>query len=70
MYGGRFVAAVAALILLGLPVADFCRDGQVADGFVGALLVLVFGGAGFTGDRALRERLRSWVNQEEEERKE
>lgn len=57
-------ALVATLILLGLPVAQFVRDGTVSEVFVGALLIIAFGGSGFAADKALKARVRKWTEDE------
>lgn len=54
-------ATLASIVLLGLPVADFIRDGQVSESLVGALLILAFGGGGFAADKALKQKVARWA---------
>lgn len=60
---GKLRGSAATLILLGLPVAQFIRDGTVSEGFIGALLILAFGGGGFAADKALKARIRKWTDE-------
>jgi hypothetical protein len=61
----RVIAAAAAVVLLALPIADFARDGNVADTFVAALLALALGG-GLATERVLRQRLAQWAKPRDE----
>jgi hypothetical protein len=64
-----FRAFVASVILLGLPVAEFVRDGSVSEPVLGALLICAFGGGGFAADKALKARVRQWAGDDDKEGK-
>lgn len=58
-------ATAATIVLLALPIADFLDDGQVHELLIGALLILAFGGSGFAADKALKARVREWVDDDD-----
>lgn len=59
-------AFLATLLLLALPVADFVRTGHVQDSLLGGLLIVAFGGGGFAADKALKARVRNWLDQDKD----
>lgn len=61
----RIVAILAAAVLIGLPIAEYAQSGQVSSTFVGALVVLAFGGGGFAADKALKDRVRYWLTRDD-----
>jgi pilus assembly protein TadC len=63
----RLAALLASLLLLALPVAEFLRNGQASNTAVGALLILAFGGGGYAADRAIKARVRRWINDDEDD---
>ena len=63
--GKSLRASAATVVLLGLPVAQFIRDGTVSETLIGALLIMVFGSGGFAADKALKARVREWTKDEE-----
>lgn len=62
--GKSLRASAATAVLLGLPVAQFVRDGTVSESLIGALLILAFGSGGFVADKALKARVREWATDE------
>lgn len=55
--GTRFAGPLAAIVLIGLAVADFTLHGTVDKALVGALLILVLTAGGARLDKAILRNL-------------